>query len=56
MAVKAALFDVILGIDTDGEKACVAIERHEAAERRRLVYLAAASDALTTLYSVVVLR
>ena len=49
MAVKAALFDVILGIDTDGEKACVAIERHEAAERRRrLVYLAAASDALTT--------
>ena len=43
MAVKAALFDVILGIDADGEKACVAIERHGAAERRRLVYLAAAS-------------
>ena len=43
MAVKAALFDVILGIDADGDKGCAAIERHEAAERRRLVYLVAAS-------------
>ena len=43
IAVKAALFDVVLGIDTDGEKACVTIEQHKAAERRRLVYLAAAS-------------
>lgn len=43
MAVKAALFDVVLGIDAVGVKACAAIDRHEAAERRRLVYLAAAS-------------
>ena len=43
VAVKAALFDLIFGIDTDGETACVAIEQHKAAERRRLVYLVAAS-------------
>ena len=43
MAVKAALFDVILGIDADGEKGRAAIERHEAGERRRLLYMAAAS-------------